>query len=111
MTETWPSLISESSFLVTIVTQRLNPLPLHAVRQGGASVNISDCWHAYVEVVKHAEDAVYLCLRLKHVVRGCPKVYFCVSKFVTCLAKAPLLHYSIHLHMHICRRISLEEKL
>ena len=45
---------------------------------GGVSVYVSDRLHAHVELVKTAEDASYLWLKLKCVVQDCPEVYFCV---------------------------------
>ena len=38
---------------------------------------MSDRLQDRVEFVKSAEDASYLWLKLKHVVHGCPEVYFC----------------------------------
>ena len=45
---------------------------------GGVSVYVSDRLHAHVELVKTAEDASYLWLKLKCVVQDCPEMYFCV---------------------------------
>ena len=42
------------------------------------SVYVSDRLHAHVELVKTAEDASYLWLKLRRVVQDCPEVYFCV---------------------------------
>lgn len=39
---------------------------------------ISDRLGTRVEVVKRAEDASYVWLKLQHVVHGCPLWYFCV---------------------------------
>ena len=70
---------------------------------GGVSVYISHRLHAHVEFVKQAEDASYPWLKLKHVVHGCPEVYFCVcympdrkSRFATQLPYEQLQDDVLH---------------
>ena len=63
---------------------------------GGVSVYVSDRLHARVELVKTAEDASYLWLKLKCVVQDCPEVYFCVC-YMPALSASQVLHSHTHI--------------
>lgn len=99
LTETWLTEFDQSvEFSGYTCHIACRPPPTTGRPSGGVSVYISDRLNTHVEFVKRAEDASYLWLKLKHVVQGCPLLYFCVC-YMPDRSKSRLAEHSPYEHL------------